>query len=1103
MEKLILFKALGCKRLSDRLPQRLRSTATGLSTYAIVFPLAFLLLCHFCVRQGFAEVCSKTDGEQAVISGSPSMGGSEVLRLAKASGSKTKKDSHPATGAPATNHPPQISSVYPEEQSVSDLRIGGSILFVVTAFDPDPYAYLNYSWYIDGSMKSSDASFMYAPGKDDIGTHKIEVKISDGTLGTSHQWSITVRNFSIEVAEGEHGSISPSGNGSGSVSVAVGSDAIFTIKPDDCYRIEDVLVDGEPVGVVDTYRFSDVMDDHAIAANFAPSSTYKISAAAREHGSISPSGTVEVSCGADVTFTITPHSHYEIEDVLVDGASVGAVPGYTFKKVIAPHTITATFIKAPVIEVSFGEHGSISPAGQVKVKYLSDQTFAITPDLGFLISDVLVDGDSVGEVESYTLKSVSDDHTLTAAFVLNEPPIADAGPDQKAGPGATVVLSAASSIDPDDGIASYLWEQTEGPAVALSSSTAIQPTFIAPEVGPEGAALTFQLTVTDEGGMQSVESCLINIVRDNLPPVAKSGFNQIAGEDETVTLDGSGSYDTDGEIASYHWEQVDGPTVTLSNPASPQPSFTLKDIGEEDTALMFRLTVTDRGGLKAGDFCIVNVTSENDPPTAAVGPDQNVLEGETVLLDGSKSSDSDNGGIASFRWKQVAGPPVTLASPAASRTSFKAPPVGPEGQSLTFLLIVANADGLLASSTCTVLVMPPLTVTSPNGGEVWHAGEDYTISWSFTENAEPRPDVALELLKGDSVSMVIARGIPIGMDGTGSYAWNIPSTQASGNDYRIRVLIGNAVKGDQAGRGTSEGVHSDASTVAGESTSDTQSSGLEGVVYKDRSDNPFTITEPAPAADFSATPVRGTAPLEVHFEDLSTGAVTERLWDFGDGTTGSEKKPVHTYSSSGVYTVTLKIEGPGGIRTEVKADLINLSDQPPVAAFSVSTRGGPVPLKVDFKDESDGHITSWSWDFGDGGTSEEQHPTHTYQASGTYDVTMKVEGPGGSDAQTITDCVTARTIPPAAAFHAAPTRGLAPLEVSFTDASTGKVTAWSWDFGDGETSTEQNPIHTYTAAGSHTVKLTVTGPAGEHSEAKKTRYISVRRPPAAKGRHKE
>jgi PKD repeat protein len=161
----------------------------------------------------------------------------------------------------------------------------------------------------------------------------------------------------------------------------------------------------------------------------------------------------------------------------------------------------------------------------------------------------------------------------------------------------------------------------------------------------------------------------------------------------------------------------------------------------------------------------------------------------------------------------------------------------------------------------------------------------------------------------------------------------------------------------------------------------------------------------------------------------------------------------------------------------------------PVAAFSATPTSGPAPLAVTFTDASTGSITTWAWDFGDGSTSTLRQPTYTYTTPGTYTVKLTVSGAGGSTSATKTITVTTPAAP-VAAFSATPTSGPAPLAVTFTDASTGSITTWAWDFGDGSTSTLRQPTHTYTTPGTYTVKLTVSGANGSNT-ATKAGYITV------------
>jgi len=242
---------------------------------------------------------------------------------------------------------------------------------------------------------------------------------------------------------------------------------------------------------------------------------------------------------------------------------------------------------------------------------------------------------------------------------------------------------------------------------------------------------------------------------------------------------------------------------------------------------------------------------------------------------------------------------------------------------------------------------------------------------------------------------------------------------------------------------------------------------------------------PATVADFSASPVTGTAPLTVAFTDNSAGAPTSWSWDFGDGSAlDNTQNPSHTYATAGTYDVTLGADGPGGTDNVTKVGYITVTPPAPpatVAQFSGTPLTGDAPLDVQFTDLSTGAPDTWSWDFGDNTTSTQQDPLHTY-AAGTYTVTLTADGPGGPDNVTKVDYITVGTPVPApvAGFSADNTTGAAPLTVAFTDNSTGSITGYSWDFGDGSAlDNTANPSHVYdVSSGTYTVALTVTGPGG-------------------------
>ena len=208
----------------------------------------------------------------------------------------------------------------------------------------------------------------------------------------------------------------------------------------------DMTVDGFSVGAAASYTFTNVTSDHTISAIFAVN-THTITASAGANGNISPSGAVVVKHGGNQTFTITPSTGYHVADVIVDGSSVGSVTSYTFTNVTSDHTISATFaVNTYTITASAGANGSISPSGVVGVNYGVSQTFTITPNAGYHVADVLVDGSSVGAVTSYTFTNVTSNHTISATFAVNAYTItASAGANGSISPSGAVGVNYGAS----------------------------------------------------------------------------------------------------------------------------------------------------------------------------------------------------------------------------------------------------------------------------------------------------------------------------------------------------------------------------------------------------------------------------------------------------------------------------------------------------------------------------------------------------------------------------------------------------------------------------------------------------------------------------------
>jgi PKD repeat protein len=275
--------------------------------------------------------------------------------------------------------------------------------------------------------------------------------------------------------------------------------------------------------------------------------------------------------------------------------------------------------------------------------------------------------------------------------------------------------------------------------------------------------------------------------------------------------------------------------------------------------------------------------------------------------------------------------------------------------------------------------------------------------------------------------------------------------------------------------------------------------------------NPAAVPRALPVANFSSDPTSGVAPLTVTFSDLSTNTPTSWNWSFGDDSTenATKQNPVHTYANSGTFTVSLNATNADGSDTKIQTDYITVSaipvaplvPEPLIPNFIGTPMSGPAPLTVQFNDTSTGLHDQWKWEFGDGNTSSEQNPHYIYNQPGSYSVLLNVSQAGGDSVSTTQeDYITVviplipiplNSTPLIPNFTGTPMSGLAPLIVQFNDTSTGPHDQWEWDFGDGNTSSEQNPLYIYNQPGSYSVLLNVSQEGGDSVSTTQENYITV------------
>jgi hypothetical protein len=268
----------------------------------------------------------------------------------------------------------------------------------------------------------SSRTFTISP---DFGFQVSDVKvdnISAGAVSTytfsnitsAHTISATfaTATYSITASAGSGGSINPSG----AATVNHGTNHTYTINPVTGYKISDIKVDNVSVGNASSYTFNNVTSSHSISAAFSIL-TFTLTSQAGSGGSISSTGNITVDYGSSRTFNITPNTGEMVSDVLVDNVSVGPVSSYTFSNITNNHTISAVFSYITfAVTGSAGPGGSVSPTGISRINYGSGLTYAITPDVGFLISDVKIDNISAGAISSYNFSNITSDHTLSVAF---------------------------------------------------------------------------------------------------------------------------------------------------------------------------------------------------------------------------------------------------------------------------------------------------------------------------------------------------------------------------------------------------------------------------------------------------------------------------------------------------------------------------------------------------------------------------------------------------------------------------------------------------------------------------------------------------------------
>ena len=569
-----------------------------------------------------------------------------------------------------TNHPP-VSNAGADQTS----PVGSTLQLTGTgSSDPDGNA-LSYQWTVLSKPSGSTVALVNpitaTPSLtlDKAGAYTVQLTVSDGSLSSTDTVVLSTSNSSPVANAGP--------DQTGQVGLTIALDGSNSSD-----------VDGNAL----TYQWS---------LFSAPTGS---TAALVDPTSVTP------------TLTLDAFGPYVVQLVVNDGAVNSA-----------PDTLTINTLNSPPTA-----NAGPDQSGHVGETIVLDGTASHDPDANALIyqwslvgkpsgstaalqnPSTAQPGLTIDKAGTYVAQLVVNDGLVNSApdsatiSTLNSKPVAKTGADQSATIGTTITLDGSGSSDVDGNPLTYHWSITTKPVgsvATLSNPTSLTPSFVIDKPG----TYVVQLIVHD--GTAPSEPGTITVSTLNSKPVAHAGTDQHGTVGTTITLNGSGSSDVDGDLLTYTWSIIATPagsTATLSDPAAVEPSFVLDKPG----TYTVQLTVND--GLVDSDAVTVTISTVNSRPSARPGPDQHGVVGTTITLNGSASSDVD-GDVLTYQWSLTSKPTgstATLQSATSVSSSFVLDKPG------TYIAQLIVNDGHLDSEPVTV------TITTLNSKPVANAGPD-------------------------------------------------------------------------------------------------------------------------------------------------------------------------------------------------------------------------------------------------------------------------------------------------------------------------------------------------------------------------------------------
>ena len=506
------------------------------------------------------------------------------------------------------------------------VKEGDSVTFTRTANE----CYSFGSWSVNGNQIIGDEPYHQ---------YKIEHVDQDYSIRADfvqieHQINVTV---------GENGTVEPSQN---SIPVMCGGKKLLSFKPNKGYIIDNVVVNGKSLGALDSYLFKNVKDTQTIAVTFkAVTETFIITASKEGEGVIDPIGTQTVIKGESIRFILNPNFGYSVKDLLIDGISVGPRLVYYFTNITQNHTIHAVFgapIKYYTIITKANNGGAIEPKGPLFVKQGSNQQFSIKPNSGYSISDVKIDGSSIGYATAYTFTDINAHKMIEAIFSVDiEPPVAQFSASPEIGAYPLVVKFRDESTgmidrriwDFGDGIS----KEIQHPIHIYTASGNYNVTLTVKGPGGENIAtksITVNIppcnvlfTASPTSGTPPLTVKFINLSKCNGISAWTWNFGDGSTSNEnnpTYSYNDSGIYsvtlnaDNQYETVASNFIRVDGRSISgkvTNKENQPLPGFFV-EIWDRNNTFIGMATTNE-----AGDYTIINLPAKNKliavawPPT--------------------------------------------------------------------------------------------------------------------------------------------------------------------------------------------------------------------------------------------------------------------------------------------------------------------------------------------------------------------------------------------------------------------------------------------------------------------------------------------------------